>query len=370
MKFLILYSSGHKAIISMKTDGRRSIQSIGIMLALLLMAIGTLSANVFGQITLYMPTGVRSGAMGGCGYALSDDETALFYNPAGLGLRNERWNGGALYYSSSNYDFGFTNDYYGVAYQNEKLPKLGFSGYLNRMDYGAITQTWFDSSGNIVSGGKLDDLEFTAAIGGGYNLFENEFAANAVGLAIKYYRHQAFGENFTGPIVFDAGYVVQMMGRIRLGIVLKNIGPDITGTINDSTKETEKLPFTFGTGFGYKDAFNIENLRVLDLSSEFSYSSVRRGFSSRLDNSIQTGIDLQFFRIFSAQLGYSLDLTYNYYNLSWGTGFSLFNHFEFNFFWEQYHSSYGYDNYVKTGVSTSFKRVLNWSRKDRRWWLD
>jgi hypothetical protein len=57
---------------------------------LFVIAMSTLCANVLGQFTLYQPTGVRSGAMGNCGYALSDDETSLLYNPAGLGLRNER----------------------------------------------------------------------------------------------------------------------------------------------------------------------------------------------------------------------------------------------------------------------------------------
>jgi hypothetical protein len=68
------------------------------------------------------------------------------------------------------------------------------------------------------------------------------------------------------------------------------------------------------------------------------------------------------------QLGCSYDLTNNRYNFSWGTGFSLFNHFEFNFFLAKNNSGNADD--VQAGISTSFKRVLNWSKKDRRWWLD
>jgi hypothetical protein len=320
-------------------------------------------ADAFGQPTLFEPTGVRSGAMGNCGYALSDDETSLLYNPAGLGLKNDRWNGGALYYSSSDYDYGFINTYYGIAYQNEKAPKIGFSFYLNQ--FGEIN----------------DQKENTVAIGGGYNFYSDDLMANAFGVAIKYYHYQ-YGYNdeygnqewkeeyHTAPIAVDAGYLLQFINRFRVGIAIKNVGPDITGTFNDTTKETEKLPLMFATGFAYKDAFNQENLRVLDVSSEFSFSSLGLAYSSRVDNSIQTGIDLQFFRIFSAQLGYSLDLTYNNYSLSWGTGFSLFDHFDFNFFWEKYYGTNGYESYVKTGISTSFKRMLKWSKKDRRWWLD
>jgi hypothetical protein len=256
----------------MKTDGRGSIQSIGIMLALLLMAIGTICTSVFGQQpTLYAPTGARLKAMGGCGYALSDDETALFYNPAGLGLKNDRWNGGALYYSTLNYYYSLNSTYYGIAYQNENMPKLGFSFYLNRFGY-------------------IDDPEEnTVAIGCGYNFFSDDLMSNSIGAAIKYY-HYRFGYDdqygaggwredvHTTPVAFDVGYLLQFIDRVRIGFVLKNIGPDITGAFNDSTKQKRKLPLIFATGCGFKNNFDFENLRVLNLSSGLSFSSLLQDF--------------------------------------------------------------------------------------------
>jgi len=47
-------------------------------------------------ITLNFPLSVRSLAMGEAGCALADDEGVAFYNPAGLGVPNPRWRGGAV----------------------------------------------------------------------------------------------------------------------------------------------------------------------------------------------------------------------------------------------------------------------------------
>ena len=46
-------------------------------------------------ITLVFPPGARSLGMGEVGTALADDEDVLYYNPAGLGMQNNRWHGGA-----------------------------------------------------------------------------------------------------------------------------------------------------------------------------------------------------------------------------------------------------------------------------------
>jgi hypothetical protein len=296
--------------------------------------------------------------MGNCGYALSDDETSLFYNPAGLGLKNERWNGGAFYLSSLHFDVGTGNTYYGIVYQNERLPRLGFSFNLNQF------------------GSTENPYENAASIGGGFNFYSNDFESSAIGVAIKYYSFYDAGygwkyESHTNPVAIDAGYLMQIFDRFRIGFSLKNMGPDLSNSFNDTinTRTTkQKLPFVIGAGLGYKDAFDFENLRVLDLCSGFSFEGVNEYYGGKMDNSIQTGIDLQFFRIFSVQFGYSIDLTYKANEVSWGTGFSLFNHFEFNFAWAKYTTPY--DEFMNTGFSTAFKRILKWSGKDRRWWLD
>ncbi|MBD3421706.1 MAG: hypothetical protein GF398_16450, partial [Chitinivibrionales bacterium] len=71
---------------------------------LLIMILHTLSAGAFetAVITLGFPVGARSYAMGETGVALADDESALFHNPAGLGVPNQRWQllGGSYFYEA------------------------------------------------------------------------------------------------------------------------------------------------------------------------------------------------------------------------------------------------------------------------------
>jgi hypothetical protein len=323
---------------------------------LLGLAIGILlCVNVFGQTVLTGPAGIRTMAMGGCGYALFDDETSLFYNPAGLGLKNDRWNGGAISWSNLDY-IGLNYPFYGIAYQNEKLPRLGFSVCLNQFGTGD------------------NPLENVVSAGAGYNFYSNDILANAFGIAIKYYRYYDSNEGYkyvtqTSPVAIDVGYAVQIVNRFRLGLALRNLGPDETSTFNDTPQVNYPLPYMIALGCGYKDSFNAQNLRVLDLSAGLSYTSLFE-YRSKNEDEIQTGIDLSFFRIFSIQLGYFNNMTYNSHYLSWGTSVSLFNHFEFNYVWLQWQTSSGHFNDPVSGISTTFKRMLNWSAKDRRWWLE
>jgi hypothetical protein len=47
-------------------------------------------------ITLSFPYGARTNAMGEVGTALADDESCIYWNPAGLGFHDKRWQGGAV----------------------------------------------------------------------------------------------------------------------------------------------------------------------------------------------------------------------------------------------------------------------------------
>jgi hypothetical protein len=331
--------------------------------ALLVAVAGLLCGGAYGQFTLFEATGARSRGMGNCGYALSDDETALFYNPAGLGFKNDRWNGGALSCFAAPLVPDAAKSFYAVVYQNENAP-AGFSSYVNHLNFGRQTEAGPGNGPQTTSYA----YEYTAAAGGGYAFSANKAVANGFGLAAKLYRSEigvveTEEKHRRGSVAFDAGYLLRIAQRIRLGIVLKNIGPDISGTMG-----AVKLPLTLGAGLGYKDAFDRGPVHFLDFSDEVSFRCVNNYFGNQLDNNVQAGIDLRFFRTFSARAGYSNDLTRAARTISWGFGASVFNHVDFDFFQtgnENGHSPYFY-NY---GWSLSCKRILNWEKQDRKWWL-
>jgi hypothetical protein len=315
--------------------------------------------------------------MGNSGYALSDDETSLFYNPAGLGLLNYRWNGGALTYHYEPVELGFSKYFVSIAYQDDKLNRFGFSGYF---DY-AGSNNYTD---NI---GSYQIYTYAIAVGLGYNFYSNKLIDNSLGLAVKFgqYINNVNFFNYPSPsskydekaIACDFGYILQFIKRFRLSVSFRNIGPDKQGVYHDASIGTSigknKMPFNFGTGIGYKDSFNRGKIRILDISTEISYAYLSRYNNSVIDynpSMLIMGIDLNFLKSFSIRAGYMNGFNNNIRNtLSCGLGMSLFNHFDIDAFLAHDNTDPGYfyeDGPI--GFSISLKRILNWSISDLKWW--
>ena len=134
------------------------------------------------QPTLTDAIGARSKAMGGTGYALSDDGSALFYNPAGLGIQNYRWDGGEIQYFRETLFHERTWTFYSLIFQNEKLKGLGLSSYLNHL---GIVNNVVDVNNNIV--GTWHHNQFVIGTGAGYCFYKGATFSNAFGISTKYY---------------------------------------------------------------------------------------------------------------------------------------------------------------------------------------
>lgn len=343
----------------------------------ILIIISLFSLNAFGEYSLYMPIGVRSKGMGSTGYALSDDETSLYYNPAGLGLRNYRWNGGAISFFISPIPTDVYNTFYSIVYQNQNLPQLGFSSYWNHVDFGTLDELVEGPDGQPVStGNKWFSYEFTIASGAGYSFCSNGLVDNSAGIAVKYYRSligsTAGTSNFSASaFAIDLGYIFQLISKFRFGLVLRNIGTDISYNFKDTTGfNNSKLPVSLVCGLGYKDSFNYMKLRILDISSEFSLLKIFNRDYHYINGlniySINTGADFSFFKTLSTRFGYSESFSSSFNYFTWGAGLSLFNHFDLDIF----QCIYVGDAQPTYGFSFCFKRVLNWNINDLRWWFN
>ena len=302
----------------------------------------------------------RSRAMGSVGYALSDDETCLIYNPAGLGFMNFRWNGGAISYTNTENDFYSPKNLYTITYQNENLNRLGFSGCLARTE-SSMTSMSVDSQGNMQVG-KVDRfIASVYGVGAGYRFYSNKLIDNSIGISFNY--SQFLQDASLGPtetrVLGNIGYILQIHEKFRIGLSFKNI--DI------SNSNCPNLSTAFCSGFGYKDSFNGKELRILDISAELSYVD---WISATLGpNSIQTGVEATLFNILSARFGY-LDFPDNSrYSLSFGTGINLFNHLNVDLYWVYNRDIYNYKQRIPFGFSLSFNRILKWNKSDLKWWL-
>ncbi|MBD3344200.1 MAG: PorV/PorQ family protein [Chitinivibrionales bacterium] len=325
-----------------------------------------------GQTVLTNPIGARSLAMGRTGYTISSDGTALFFNPAILGLENFRWNKGEIQYYREPMIIDIVKSYYSINWQQDEIKNMGFSLYLNHIAAGEINE--IDMNGSIVD--TWYSYDYVIAAGAGYCFYKKSFLSNSVGVGLKYYRSpmgtKNDGEKYYGhAFSFDAGYLLQLFDRLRLGFVIKNIGTDIKWKDKDSTLSNNSQPSLIGIGTGYIDDYYYGKLKLLKLSTELSYRKVFGDSHLKNNGNILTGIELFFLGTFPIRVGYQRILKGNeegINGISFGTGLSLFNHFNFDIFWSFDDDEYDIDepNY---GFSVSITRALNWSKKDKRWWI-
>jgi hypothetical protein len=321
------------------------------------------SGGALCQRDLISPIGSRSIAMGNTGYVLSDDESALFFNPAGLGFRNYRWNGGAITFFNEPRIEADAKSYYAITFQNDQIPKLGFAGYVNHLD----EKVFINSTANPISSGEAHFAENTFAAGIGYRFYSNAWVDNSMGITLKYYDENRISIQLH-TVAFDAGYLLQIIKQFRCGIVFRNIGPDLSYHFNNSTTTMKRLiPTTFASGIGYSNFINKGNLRVLDIATEFSFNSLTDEYQDT--SHINSGAEIGLFKTFFFRGGFSRNLTNTVNQISWGTGLSILNHFEFDFYsYSYYYKNKFYSHYP--GFSLSFKRGLNWQAKDRKWWVE
>jgi hypothetical protein len=170
------------------------------------------------SITTITPT-ARSIGMGNTGYALSDDETCLQFNPAGLGLMNFRWNGGAVSYTiDKKNNVEIPGDLYTVNYQNENFNKIGFAGCFQRIEY-RITQI----TGGPITEDKFYNLAY--CLGVGYRFYSNKTIDNVIGISGNYYQflHDAsWWGSPTTMVLGNIGYILQIQKKFRIGLSFKD----------------------------------------------------------------------------------------------------------------------------------------------------
>lgn len=174
--------------------------------------------------------GARAVGMGGAFTGVSDDENALYYNPAGLAtMRGNRFIAGY-----HNYFEDIQNGL--VGYFTELREGSVIGGYISYLNHGDFVET--DADGNVLG-------EFTGGdllIGGSYAMSINRFYQ--VGGSVKLMYESIRGYSATGAAVDLGARYNSDRNRYRAGIAIQNLGIQFSA-LGD---ETEKLPITFRAG--------------------------------------------------------------------------------------------------------------------------
>ena len=264
-----------------------------------LVLLYVMSVSAVGQsavITLVFPSGSRSLAMGEVGTALADDEQVLFYNPAGLGMNNSRWRGGAVteFYEALLPAFHIPDlwhFHFAGCYQPPPITNVGgFGCDMNYLNFGY--NTYSDSNGNLTGG--ANSYEYVLTGGWGFNFEELGLKNHFFGIGAKFvYSALAPGigtnssyrgttSNLPNPsdiftqsgngvgttVAFDIGYIWRFLPFMRFGCNFANMGPSIYYLHKD---QADPIPFTINAALAYKDDFSdksFANIRFLEICAE------------------------------------------------------------------------------------------------------
>jgi hypothetical protein len=188
------------------------------------------SAGTSGFSFLKINVGARAVAMGGAFTGLADDESALYYNPAGLtGFEQQRFIGGYHHYFAD-MQSGIVGYITPIAYDHA----LGF--YISYLNYGDFTKT--DLDGNVLGDFGGGDLLFGVA--GAYSLSYDL----SVGGAVKFIYEKIDKFSATGLAVDMGVRYTTLRRRLVLGAAVQHLGFQMSA-LGD---EKDKLPLTFRGG--------------------------------------------------------------------------------------------------------------------------
>lgn len=179
---------------------------------------------------LKINVGARAVSMGGAFTGLSDDEMALYYNPAGIARYEEK----RFVAEYHNYVADLGSGVVGVVLPWKKRV-VGF--HINYLSYGTFTQT--DLDGNI-----------TGTFGGSDMLFAGTIAMNvregiSVGGTAKFIYEKLSSYSATG-VAFDLGAkYTSTRGRYSAGAMVQNVGLQLSSL---GSGKKAKLPLMLRVG--------------------------------------------------------------------------------------------------------------------------
>ncbi len=195
-------------------------------------AAGTTTADF-----LNLAAGARAAAMGGAYSAISDEASAVYWNPAGL-VQIPKLSAvfmRAQYLEEISYQY--------AAYAHRLSYDSVMAGSVLLTDIGAITET--DISGGIMPSGSFTprDQVFTLSYSKAILEFSDKDIDVSVGVSLKYIKSSIVdsAKSYAG----DVGIMTYNFGDIpyRLAVTATNMGGGLT-----YDKESNPLPLTFKLG--------------------------------------------------------------------------------------------------------------------------
>jgi len=230
-----------------------------VLLALPLLLLTTArcpAQGTSGSQFLGIGVGARSMGMGGTSVSLSDDSSALYWNPAGLTQATGHR------FTVSHIEWLSSSSYQSAGYA---MP-FGETGALGlAIEQGSVE---WDNTGD----GMFDAGDFSGVLGYGRRLRPNL----GVGGSLRFVS-SSLGDDSASTYAVDLGAVYRLSDGVTLGAAVRNVGPELK-----FRNEGDPLPTTLAVGGSYiwndlTFALDVEKQNDLDATTRVGveYSPVR-----------------------------------------------------------------------------------------------
>lgn len=190
---------------------------------------------------LKLHSGARVSGMGSAATGLADDESALYYNPAGLtSLEGLRFIAGY-----QNYVVDMQSGFVGVIKRLNEKNAVGFQ--LSYLNYGKFIRT--DEDANILGEFSGGSMVLGATFAHNLNYFYS------VGATVKGIYQKVDSYSATGIALDLGGKYTANRGRYTIGAMVQNVGTQLSSL----GEETDPLPTALRVGGSLtpRDAFTI-----------------------------------------------------------------------------------------------------------------
>lgn len=378
---------------------------VGILIVLCAVALAQAGVGESAVITLVFPHGARFCTMGEAGVALADDEHAMFSNPAGLGIQQDRWKYGAAtwFYEPLLPAFGIRDLWHTAVAGVYQPPWPGtnwgtFGIDLNYINMGV--NQWYDELGRETGSARSREWILSISRGAPILNLENHFwgVSAKVGRSMLAPGLGTGGEGTATVLAADLGYLWRFGPGFSFGTTATNMGPSV---FYISEEDSDPIPFNIRLGAAYVDTIRVGDWPVLSLAVVVdTYREFVKTYPDRepdpfykalftsLDESFKEefsevqwgwGMEVEAFETVALRTGFLYDWVGERYELEFGFGIKAFNHIQFD--WGYIHSPEGMLKTVlkvfdpdKTGatgarhgqwrVSLSVIKAFKWTRED------
>jgi hypothetical protein len=285
-------------------------------------------ASGAGAISLTFPIGARYNSLGEAGTALSQDATAVWWNPGGLAFLPQRPEGHDLQVMQSSLAQGLASDislyWLGYAMPMGRNGALGFG--LNYLDMGEQEGT--DENGDPTGTFNSYEVSFTATYGVQIS------RTVGLGLGVKYFRDKLAPDNSIqdprgggsgDSFGVDLGLLWKVPAiRSNIGVAVSNLGPDITHVDQD---QSDPMPRKMTLGIAYS-LYSSEAMGLLVVGDYlvplYKWKDNDYGFGLETDQAVYGGgLEWNYVRSLFVRFGYKNDDTGDIKDTTWGFGVDL-----------------------------------------------